>query len=74
MREEGPERLGPGDCSKDPEPHDALDDPVDEPDETEWPDPYDKRPDPRFQDHPPAGSESTSEPHPSRSPSDANPG
>jgi len=42
---------------------------VDDPDETEWPDPYDKRPDPRFdEDRPPTGSESTSEPPPERHP------
>ena len=69
MREEEREPLGPGDRSKDPEPHDALNNPVDDPDETEWPDPYDKRPDPRFdEDHPPTGSESTSEPPPERHP------
>ena len=59
----------PGDRSKDPEPHHALNNPVGEPDETEWPDPYEKRPDPRFdEDHPPTGSRSTSEPHPSQDP------
>jgi len=68
VRDEEREPLGPGDRSKDPEPHDALNNPVGDPDETEWPDPYDKRPDPRFQDHPPAGSESTSEPHPAQDP------
>ncbi len=63
-----PPGRDPGDRSKDPEPHDALNNPVGEPDETEWPDPYEKRPDPRFEDHPPTGSESTSEPHPSQDP------
>jgi hypothetical protein len=64
-----PPGRDPGDRSKDPEPHDALNNPVDNPDETEWPDPYDKRPDPRFDDdHPQTGSESTSEPHPSQDP------
>ena len=29
---------------------------------------YDKRPDPRAEDHPPTGSTSTSEPHPSQDP------
>jgi hypothetical protein len=52
----------PGDRSEDPEPHHALNNPVEEPDETEWPDPYDKR------DDPPSGSTSTSEPHPSQDP------
>ena len=67
--EEEREELGPGDRSKDPEPHDALNNPIDNPDETEWPDPYDERPDPRFDsEHPQTGSESTSEPHPSQDP------
>jgi hypothetical protein len=54
--------------------HDALNEPATDPDPTEWPDPYDKRPDPRapgadademdFGDvHPPTGATSTSEPH-----------
>ncbi len=66
--------ANPGDRSQDPSPHHALNNPVEEPDPTEWPDPYDKRPDPRDvgsdpQDpHPPTGSESTSEPHPSQDP------
>jgi hypothetical protein len=47
------------------DPHHELNNPVDEPDETEWPDPYDKREDPRAEDHPQTGSRSTSEPHPS---------
>jgi hypothetical protein len=63
-----PSGRDPGDRSKDPEPHDALSNPADDPDETEWPDPYDKRPDPRFEDHPATGSESTSDPHPSDDP------
>jgi hypothetical protein len=58
----------PGDRSEDPEAHHALNNPVEEPDETEWPDPYDKREDPRAEDHPPSGSTSTSEPHPSQDP------
>jgi hypothetical protein len=57
-----------GDRSDDAEPHHALNNPVDEPDETEWPDPYEQRPDPRDEDHPPTGSTSTSEPHPERHP------
>ncbi len=48
------------------DPHHDLNNPVGEPDETEWPDPYDKREDPRDQEHPPTGSRSTSEPHPSQ--------
>jgi hypothetical protein len=70
-RESGfPEPPGrdPGDRSDDPEPHHALNNPVEDPDETEYPDPYDKRPDPRAEDHPPTGSTSTSEPHPSQDP------
>ena len=54
--------------------HDALNQPASDPDPTEWPDPYDKRPDPRdpaahdagmdFGDvHTPTGATSTSEPH-----------
>jgi hypothetical protein len=50
------------------DPHHELNNPVGEPDETEWPDPYDKREDPRAKDHPPTGSRSTSEPHPSQDP------
>jgi hypothetical protein len=53
--------------------HDALNEPVTDPDPTEWPDPYDRRPDPRdpagetgemdFGDaHTEAGATSTSEP------------
>ncbi len=57
-----------GDRSQDPEPHHALNNPVGEPDETEWPDPYETRPDPRDEEHPPTGSTSTSEPHPERHP------
>jgi hypothetical protein len=53
--------------------HDVLNEPATDPDPTEWPDPYDKRPDPRYPDpeaqqmgfgdvHTPTGSTSTSEP------------
>ncbi len=69
----------PGDRTNDPDPHHALNTPVGEPDPTEWPDPYDRRDDPRdpaaggempFGDapHTPSGSQSTSEPHPSQDP------
>jgi hypothetical protein len=69
----------PGDLSKDPHPHKVLSNPVEDPDPTEWPDPYEKREDPRDppdpdrapfgeQPHPPTGSTSTSEPHPSQDP------
>jgi hypothetical protein len=50
------------------DPHHPLNNPVGEPDETEWPDPYDQREDPREGDHPPTGSQSTSEPHPAQDP------
>jgi hypothetical protein len=57
-----------GDRSRDPDPHHALNNPVGEPDETEWPDPYEQREDPRDEEHPPTGSTSTSEPPPERHP------
>jgi hypothetical protein len=50
------------------DPHHPLNNPVDDPDPTEWPDPYDKREDPRDQEHPPPGSQSTSDPHPEQDP------
>ncbi len=61
------------------DPHHALNHPAVDPDPTEWPDPYDKREDPRDpedpdglpfgeQPHPSTGSRSTSEPHPSQDP------
>jgi hypothetical protein len=59
----------------DRDPHHALNNPVGEPDPTEWPDPYDKREDPRDPPdsdgegpHAPTGSQSTSAPHPSEDP------
>ncbi len=69
----------PGDASRDPSPHHALSTPIGEPDPTEWPDPYDRRDDPRDppdadvepggeEPHPQTGSTSTSEPHPSKDP------
>jgi hypothetical protein len=61
-----------------PEPHSALNNPVGEPDLTEWPDPYEQRDDPRDPGeemvfggdagHTPPGATSTSEPHPSQDP------
>lgn len=59
--------------------HHALNAPASDPDRTEWPDPYDKRPDPRDPDadapemefgdvHTPTGGTSTSEPHPAVDP------
>jgi hypothetical protein len=61
------------------EPHHALNNPVGEPDPTEWPDPYERRPDPRDppdpdgepfgeEPHAPTGSQSTSTPHPAEDP------
>jgi hypothetical protein len=59
-------------------PHSSLNNPVTEPDPTEWPDPYDQREDPRDPGdemvfggdagHTPPGATSTSEPHPSQDP------
>jgi hypothetical protein len=68
-----------GDRSQDPEPHHALNNPVGEPDPTEYPDPYERREDPRDppdpeeepfgeEPHPATGSTSTSEPHPAQDP------
>ncbi len=74
-----PPGADPGDRSEDAEPHHALNNPLGEPDPTEWPDPYESRPDPRdppdpddepFGDEPhtSTGATSTSEPHPSEDP------
>jgi hypothetical protein len=65
-----PPGKDPGDISKDADPHHSLNNPVRDPDPTEWPDPYDKRPDPkgpeeRGEESGP-GDRSTSEPHPSQ--------
>lgn len=79
---EAPEPAGtdPADRSADPDPHHSLNNPVGEPDPTEWPDPYDTRPDPRDpngndvaagrseQPHTVPGSQSTSEPNPKQDP------
>jgi hypothetical protein len=65
----------PSSAEPPPDPHHVLNHPATDPDPTEWPDPYDKRPDPRdptgpgeqpFGDesHVPPGTTSTSEPHP----------
>jgi hypothetical protein len=64
--------ANPGNRSEDPEPHHALSNPASDPDETEFPDPYDRREDPRGpgeddeggERHTDAGAVSTSEPHP----------
>jgi hypothetical protein len=71
-----PPGQDPADRTRDHEPHHVLNNPVGEPDPTEWPDPYDQREDPRdpsseqFGDapHPPTGSQSTSEPNPKQDP------
>ncbi len=76
-----PEPAGkdPGDRSQDPNPHHALSSPADNPDPTEWPDPYDDREDPRDpvdpdgapfgeQPHVRSGVTSTSEPYPAQDP------
>ena len=71
MSEEARGRKPPpdeGDRSQDAEPHHALNNPLGAPDETEWPDPYDEREDPRGEEHPPTGSTSTSEPPKERHP------
>jgi hypothetical protein len=52
-----PPGKDPGDISQDSEPHHTLNNPVGEPDPTEWPDPYDKREDTEERD-----------PHPSQDP------
>jgi hypothetical protein len=70
-----PPGQDPDDRTRDRDPHHELNNPVGEPDPTEWPDPYENRPDPRDPEdpdgmpfgeepHPPPGSTSTSEPHP----------
>jgi hypothetical protein len=72
-----PKEPFPGDRSKDPTPYTSLNNPVGEPDPTEWPDPYEQRPDPKApsedpapieEPHTPTGATSTSEPHPSKDP------
>lgn len=65
--------------NNDREPHHDLNNPVGEPDPTEWPDPYEKRDDPLDppdpdgkpfgeEPHPATGSRSSSQPHPSQDP------
>ncbi len=71
--------VEPGNISGDKEPHHALNNPVRDPDATEYPDPFDKREDPRDpadpdgkpfgeEPHSPTGAESTSEPPLSQDP------
>lgn len=57
------------------DPHHALNQPAEDPDPTEWPDPYDRRPDPRAPEERAnaepgsgVGATSTSEPHPDADP------
>jgi len=61
------------------DPHHALNNPIDAPDPTEWPDPYEQRADPlepadpdgdpaEEEPHAPTGATSTSQPHPSQDP------
>jgi hypothetical protein len=70
-----PPGKDPGDRSGDPTPHSSLNTPVGEPDPTEWPDPYDRREDPRApaaempfpgdgSAHTPVGATSDSQPPP----------
>src|SRR3954453_6760967 len=70
-----PPGADPGDRSRQASPYSALNTPVGEPDPTEWPDPYDRREDPRApademvfpgdgRSHTPVGAASSSEPHP----------
>jgi hypothetical protein len=72
-------KAKPGKAAKPKDPHHALNNPVTEPDPTEWPDPYEKRPDPRDppdpdgepfgeEPHAPPGATSTSEPPPDQDP------
>jgi hypothetical protein len=73
-----PPGRDPEDRTHDPEPHHVLNNPVGEPDPTEWPDPYEQRDDPRDpvgpeeifgeQPHAPTGATSTSQPHPDQDP------
>jgi hypothetical protein len=68
-----PPGKDPGDISRTADPHAALNTPVGEPDPTGWPDPYDRREDPRApaegmvfpgdgEGHTPVGATSDSEP------------
>src|SRR5690348_18158041 len=70
-----PPGRDPGNHAQDRDPHHALNNPVGEPDPTEWPDPYETRPDPLdpgdAADEPrrsPSGATSTSEPNPQQDP------
>jgi hypothetical protein len=61
-----PSGSDPGDRSRDTDPHSTLNNPIDDPDDTEWPDPYESRDDPR--EEPGPGGPSTSAPHPAEDP------
>ncbi len=65
-------RANPGNRAEDGEPHHSLSNPAEDPDQTEWPDPYEKREDPRGSEPAPAPP-STSEPHPPHSKDDLKP-
>jgi hypothetical protein len=65
--------------NRDENPHHVLNNPVGDPDPTEWPDPYEKREDPLDPEdpdglpfgeapHAPTGATSTSQPHPKQDP------
>ena len=69
-----PPGKDPGDLSRQSSPYSALNTPVGEPDPTAWPDPYDRREDPRGpaeemvfpgdgRGHTPVGASSDSAPH-----------
>jgi hypothetical protein len=61
-------------AKSDRDPHHPLNNPVGEPDPTEYPDPYETRPDPRGPERKRAlGGPSTSEPHPPRDYDDLKP-
>ena len=64
--------ANPGNISEDDDPHHTLNNPVGDPDETEWPDPFEKRKDPRGETPAPAPP-STSEPQPPTDKEDLNP-
>src|SRR3954454_4916625 len=77
--EEDRDEVTPAAEEAERDPHHELNNPAEDPDPTEWPDPYDKRDDPRDPEdpddepfgeepHPQTGSTSTSEPHPSQDP------
>jgi len=59
-------KANPGNRSEDPEPHHTLNNPASDPDPTEFPDPYDRREDPRDpeRDEDAPRSPSTSDPPP----------